>query len=655
MAAPARRFMAFSRDWRDAATTAAATFLLAAFWWLAVSASVEKSHTSDELPHITAGYAFDRFGDFRMHPENGVLPQRLFGLAPLALDARFPMDDLRWRHSTYWQLGWDFFYALDNPLDRIVLAARALNALFGVVLGLFLFRVARAWFGRAGGLLALGFFAVSPQFLAHAGLATSDLAAATMLTLAPWFFWRHLERRDLASGLLAGLLSGLALVAKFNGVLLAPIYALLALADAWLRAGAIATAANANASAHVHGPRGRRFAVNLALAAAQAAAAVVIIWAFFNFRFSARGPGTPELVQFAWSWSEMLASLGWKRGLVEAALRWHLLPEAWLYGLTNVLAGEAARPSFFAGEHSLHGWWQFFPTLVLLKTPLAFLASLVAAAAVALATLRRATPEARRVWAVRAAPLVVSAAVVWGIALRSHLNIGDRHILAIYPVLFVAAGLLAARRPLAWLAAALLAANAATTLAIRPHYLAAFNPLGGGPAHAYRLFVDSSLDWGQDLPALRTWLAAHRRPAEKLYLGYFGSAWPPHYGVRPQHFLPTPTYLVSPPLAPYDYEPGVYAISATVLAEVYTPFRGPWTPAREASYRSLRQAVTATTPAADYAPFDRLRFARLCKFLQSRPPDAFAGYSILLFRLSADELRAALDGPVTGAHRLRLP
>ena len=62
--------------------------LLVLFWWLAVSASRVKSQTSDELPHLTAGFAYDKFGDFRMQPENGNLPQRLFGLPGLLADAR---------------------------------------------------------------------------------------------------------------------------------------------------------------------------------------------------------------------------------------------------------------------------------------------------------------------------------------------------------------------------------------------------------------------------------------------------------------------------------------------------------------------------------------------------------------------------------------
>lgn len=612
--------------------------LLTLFWWLAVSASREKSQTSDELPHLAAGYAYDRFGDFRFQPENGNLPQRLYGLAGLAAEARFPTDTTLWSRSAVWQLGWDYLYGVDNPTDRIVQNARALNALFGVALGLVVFFLARAQFGDTGGLLALGFYTFAPNFLAHSALATSDVCATFFLTLAPWLFWRHLAQRDLASGVLAGLATGLALVAKFNGVLVAPIFALLGVADLWLhpRAPAITPA--------------RRLAANVALGLAQAAAGLVIIWAFYNFRFSVRGPGTPEFLSFPWDAPAILDSLGAKRSIVETALRWHLLPEAWLQGFAFVLANESARPGFFAGEHSQYGWWQFFPALFLAKTPLATLGALLVALPAIVVAWFRSAPAVRRVWLAAACPLVVTALVVAFIALRSNLNIGDRHILALYPVLFVALGILAARRTLLVTALVLLTGHAAASFVLRPHYLASFNALVGGPTHAHRLFVDSSLDWGQDLPSLRTWLSVHRRPGEKAYLGYFGNAWTPHYGVRPDHFLPSVSYIVRPPHLPYELEPGLYCISATTLAEVYSVHRGVWTPAME----QLWQDFLKTPPTAEnYQTFDELRFARLCKYLQLREPDANAGYSILIYRLTAADLRAALSAPVTGAYRLR--
>ena len=626
---------------RAFATALAVAALLALFGWLAFSASRTSSQTSDELPHIAAGFVYDRFGDFRMHPENGNLPQRLFGLPGVLADARFPMDAERWAISKYWQLGWDYLYGLGNPTDRLIQQARALNIAVGAALGLLVFALARLHFGPTGGLLALAFYVLAPNFLAHSALATSDVCAAFFLTLAPWLFWRHLEKRDLASGALAALASGLTLVAKFNGLLLAPIYALLIVADALLRESKFE---NQKSKIFV------RLAQNFALATLQGLAAVALIWVFFNFRFSARAPGTPELIQFSWTWEQLLPALGLKRLFVETALRWHLLPEAWLYGLTNVLAGESARPSFFAGEHGDHGWWQFFPTLFLTKTPLASLGALLLALLAGIIALRRAAPPARRAALLAACPLVVTAVVVGFTALRSHLNIGDRHILALYPALFIALGLLATRRTLLTAALVLLVGQAAASFSARPHYLASFNSLIGGPAHAHRLVVDSSLDWGQDLPTLRTWLDTHRRPDEKFFLGYFGSAWPPHYGVRPTHFLPAVSYIVRPPHTPYELTPGLYAVSATLLSEVYSPDRGPWTPAMEARWQRFRN----TPPTAENFPaYDHLRFTRLCKYLQLSEPEADAGHSILIYRLTPTDLRAALESPVTGAYRLR--
>ena len=604
---------------------ALAVLLLGLFWWQAVSASRHWSQTSDELPHVTAGYVYDRYGDYRMHFENGNLPQRVHGLAPLALGARFPMDEARWRVSDYWQLGWSFFYDLGNPTDRMLFGARALNALFGVALGAFIFTVARRWHGDSGGLVALGFYVFYPDFLAHSALATSDVAGTLCLTLASWFFWRHLERRDIGSGVVAGLCSGLALVAKFNGLLIAPVFALLLMLDAAGRADPAS--------------RFRRLRGNILLGLGQAAAAVFVIWAFYSFRFSARGAGTPELDRFAWSWPQLLQLAGWKGPLLGFAADWHLLPQAWLGGLANVLAGETNRSAFFAGEYSLQGWWQFFPTLFLTKTPVGMLAALWLALVALGFKLRRLDATARRALAWPVAPLLVLGAVVAVTALASHLNIGHRHILALYPLLFIALGGLAVTGP-RWqqVTIALLLLTAVETTAVRPHYLAFFNVAAGGPARAYRLVVDSSLDWGQGLPALRDWLAQNRRAGEPVYLSYFGSASPPHYGVNPTHALPG-VNLVVPPFQPYEYQPGLYCISATSLSEVYSDYRGPWRREWERQWRD---------PATPVTPRELLRFSRLCKYLQNRTPEANAGYAILIFRLDAAELRTILEGPVKG-------
>jgi len=43
---------------------------------LATLAMREKSTTADELAHVTGGYTFNRWHDYRLQPENGNLPQR---------------------------------------------------------------------------------------------------------------------------------------------------------------------------------------------------------------------------------------------------------------------------------------------------------------------------------------------------------------------------------------------------------------------------------------------------------------------------------------------------------------------------------------------------------------------------------------------------
>jgi hypothetical protein len=233
-------------------------------------------------------------------------------------------------------------------------------------------------------------------------------------------------------------------------------------------------------------------------------------------------------------------------------------------------------------------------------------------------------------------------------------------------VLLIGAGLLGGwltlRRPVAALVVvALLGWQIREAAWIYPHYLAYFNPIAGGPANGHRHLVDSALDWGQDLPGLKAWL--DRQPkGEPVYLAYFGSGEPDYYGIR-AHRLPFVNgFKIPQPWVPL--EPGVYAISATMLEHVYSPIRGPWTPELENEYQRVRELEPAL--AAYYSNprqraemdqaaspekwrragmrHDILRFARLCHYLRVRAPDAHIGYSILIYRLTAAEIAAATAG-----------
>jgi hypothetical protein len=180
-------------------------------------------------------------------------------------------------------------------------------------------------------------------------------------------------------------------------------------------------------------------------------------------------------------------------------------------------------------------------------------------------------------------------------------------------------------------------ALAAESVACFPNYLAYFNVLAGGSAHGYRHLVDSSLDWGQDLPGVKRYIEGHPEAAP-AFLAYFGMASPDSYqmparylhSVRGQDVAPAMRVISAPAAeagrqladlrqrhpeyqvvggakqsdgrldilllktpAALRLAPGTYFISATLLQPVMYDFRGPLGPWNE-RYERTYQALSAT-------------------------------------------------------------
>jgi len=360
--------------------------------------------------------------------------------------------------------------------------------------------------------------------------------------------------------------------------------------------------------------------------------------------------------------------------MIEFARGHRLLPEAWIYGFTDVYRRAQVRVAFLNGDFRLDGWPSFFPYTFLVKTPLALLGViLMAVAAVALRGLRPVEPRWNGARGLLCAtlPLWVLFSVYWAAAIASHLNIGHRHLLPVYPPLFVlcgaagywidrslrppgqgdAPGLRAIVRSGSLALGALLVLVASEAVRFFPNYLAYFNGIVA-PGSAFRHVVDSSLDWGQDLPAVRAYV--ERRPAGEgpIYFSYFGAASPDYYGIRayPLYSVSGIDWLRRPDwktlfMAPADVAAtlpalrqewpdhdllgtqqlgnltaaallkkpellrlgaGTYLISASMLQPVAFPIGGPWGPWNgryEATYQELSAAVR---PLMSGNPGDRM-------------------------------------------------
>jgi hypothetical protein len=645
---------------------------------LALHAASSKSAVFDEPAHIAGGMAWWTHGDARLHPENGALPQR-WAAAPHALAGRRfpPPEGEAWRRSDVWALGHAFLHDPDHGPARTLAPSRAAMAILGAALCVAVFLWSRRLHGTAGGLVSLSYCALSPTVLAHAPLATSDVAAALFFLLATAALHRALEGPTPGRVALAALAAGGLALAKFSAVILVPVAVALVAVRAFdgrplaVRAGPW--------SRELSSARARALAGGAVLLAVAAGAALAI-WAAFGFRYSAfAAPDPGATLQRPWEW--IREGPAWAVAFTDVAREHHLLPEAWIYGLGHTARGAAVRSAYFFGEHGRTGWATFFPAAFAVKSTIPELLLFGIAAALGAARVRaafRAAPggggraAAAEALSPAARPLVLLVLVYGAAAVASNLNIGHRHLLPLYPPLFVLAGCVAGPRAAPFLrtrvAGLLVALHAAAALVVHPHHLAYFNEFVGGPRNGHRCLVDSSLDWGQDLPALERRLsaiAAKEGAAPRAYLAYFGMEDPERRGVRAERLLSAPLDRREGP--PPPLAAGVYCVSATVLRSVYAAARGPWTEEYERLWLPLHAAFApvlrlppdevaralraSPLPEEDLAlalsRYEHLRTARLCAYLRTREPDDFAGWSILLYRLSDADLAAALDGPAS--------
>jgi len=159
----------------------------------------------------------------------------------------------------------------------------------------------------------------------------------------------------------------------------------------------------------------------------------------------------------------------------------------------------------------------------------------------------------------------------FSLGISSRMNIGLRHILPIYPFLFVLLGAAAAElwRGRMWFTRGALVLLSSwyiwSAISTYPHYLAYFNEVAGGPENGHKWLLDSNLDWGQDLKGLKHWMDLNGvKKIQFLYFGFHDISEPKYYGIDAV-YLPgswvNPNYIANKGSEVPEY----VAISATLL------------------------------------------------------------------------------------------
>jgi hypothetical protein len=495
--------------------------LLAAFAGLCAHGLRWDSPTVDEFAHLPAGYYYLKTGNFELYDLNPPLPRVLSALPLLALapqiDTGARLRDNGWYP---WVFATDFMRRNRERFDRIFLFGRLPVVGLGIALALLVWHWARRLYGEEAGLVALAGCAFCPSLIAHAHLATTDVAFALAATAALYLAQRWLERPRLPALLAAGAALGLAQLTKFSAVLLYPVLLLLAVA-ALVRGERFPLRDRPDAAG---GGRRQTRAAELGWSLASLAALGLISLAVLDAGYLFQGVGgAVGAYPFRSRLMQVLAAT-LPRGLPLP------LPAPYLHGFDSIqLINEQGEfPTWFCGRWLPQGTWLYYPLTLLLKTPLPLLAAWLAAP---FARLPRSPADAGRrrheefLWL----PAVVLLAVF---SLGSKVSYGIRYLLPIVPLACIYSGRLAPwlrtrGRAVRAAALALLLIYPASALLATPDTIAYFNPLAVGGGDRYLL--DSNLDWGQGLKRLRAFLDREHLPG--IPLAYFGHVDPSIYGI----------------------------------------------------------------------------------------------------------------------------
>lgn len=509
---------------KSAAHRAVVGLLVGVFLLQALAGMSGDSATFDETINSAIGYAEIFTGDLSLVNDHPPLVRVLTALPLLVLHPTIPLNHPSWRLRAQgmgdrYDFAYQFFYRANANADSMLFWTRLVVVSLSLVLALLVYQWATDLYGPTAGLLALFFYAFEPNLMAHSRVTTNDLAVTLFIFATVRLYWNYGKHPSWRCLGLAGFSLGLALLTKFSALMLLPMLFFLAC----LR---IEVFKNLMAG---HLP-------------------------------DRRSMTAPLFVQEAVRVFSPLVAMG---GIALAVIlfyygsQWKLFFE----GINNVvLHYQGGHSAFLMGMHSTEGWWYYFPVVFILKTPIPLMLAVLAA-------LLFKTFKDGEAGCFLLVPMAMTALA----GLLSHLNIGIRHILPLYPFMIVlASSIVKIRLSEPRLARPLIAAAGTwmvvSTLSIFPGYLGYFNELVG-PGDGYRYLVDSNLDWGQDLKRLKGFMK--EKGLNQVYLSYFGTADPCYYGI---HSIDLPgSYNRCG--ASGAKSARFLAVSATNLQSVYLPDR----------------------------------------------------------------------------------
>ncbi|OGY79919.1 MAG: hypothetical protein A3B74_01555 [Candidatus Kerfeldbacteria bacterium RIFCSPHIGHO2_02_FULL_42_14] len=505
-----------------------------------IFSSIQENQTIDEGAHLVSGFSYLTTGIYALNREHPPLVKLLAAL-PLLKTKIIYQPSKNWDEGTQWSAAYEFLYHNTLPADFLLFLGRLPIMLMSLLLGILIFSWTQKIAGLTAGLFALTLYAFDPNIIAHARYITTDVPFGLAFTAAIFSFISWIKRPTQCKLILTGIIFGLAQVTKFSAILLWLFFAIFFLFSITLYKPK-------------NEQRASLFRQGIMLFGVCFAGTLLAILITYNFALP------------LWKENILLPLLSNSTDpMIETNLTPVLtrLPIIHLYldGLFAVLkhsfVGHAA---YLFGEFSTQGWWYYFPVTLFVKTPFATILLIGILIIISLHAFQKKIhmytnvhSQLRRslLQKMQSLPTIISfehlvlvtTPLLYLLAsMINNINIGWRHIVPIYPFIFILLGTLMNVQLSRWtqlfkgIILTMLTIYIAMSLWTYPFYLSYFSEIIGGPSNGHTYLLDSNLDWGQDLKRLRDYMKDHDIPW--IYLVYFGKGDAAHY-VIDARTLPT--------------------------------------------------------------------------------------------------------------------
>lgn len=345
--------------------------------------------------------------------------------------------------------------------------SRMIVVFLSIILSYFVYSWSKKLFGIIAGFFSLFLYTFSPNILAHSMLVTTDLLTTAFIFISLYYFYRVYKEKSLKNLTFFSISFSLALISKFTSILLFLLFFFILLYLLFTR----------------------KFKLSLSQFKKLLFILIIILF-IINVSYLFDG--------FMMRIGEYKFESFFMKSLQNSYTNWIPLPlpKNYVIGFDiSINYTKIGHPyhAFLMGECKYGSWWYYFIIAFLIKTPIPTLILLL----ISLFILYFKKNYQNLLFLFF--PILFFFFIF---SFLNNINVGLRHILMIYPFIFVLCGSILSykfkNKKIYYLILILILWYFFESIMIFPHYLVYFNEFISGPKNGYKYLIDSNIDWGQD-------------------------------------------------------------------------------------------------------------------------------------------------------------